>query len=188
MVAASALAVMMMVMLMLIIVLIIVVVMMVMAAAAFFFIVMVVMVFMLIFVVIVVIVVMVMMVVLMLVIVVIIVMMVVTAAALLIVIMMVMMTLFYLLKELFSHIIRRFLDDLEKLLTCEFVDRSCDDGCLRVFLADHLYALGNLIRISDIGTAQYDRSSTLDLIIEELTKVLHVHLALLSVNDCHGTV
>ena len=129
-----------------------------------------------------------MMVMLMLVIVVIIVMMVVTAAALLIVIMMVMMTLFYLLEELFSHIIRRFFDDLEKLLTCEFVDRSCDDGCLRVFLADHLYALSNLIRISDIGTAQYDRSSTLDLIIEELTKVLHVHLALLSVNDCHGTV
>ena len=81
--------------------------------------------------------------------------MVVATAALLVVIivMMMVMALFYLLKELLSHIVRRLLNDLKKLLACELVDRSCNDSCLRVLLADHLYTLSDLVCVSDIGTA-----------------------------------
>ena len=81
--------------------------------------------------------------------------MVATAALLVVIIMMMVMVmaLFYLLKELLSHIIRRLLNDLKKLLACELVDRSCNDGCLRVLLADHLYTLSDLVCVSDIGTA-----------------------------------
>ena len=97
---------------------------------------------------------MVLMLVFVVIIVVVVVMMVVTAAALIVIIVMMMvMTFLYLLKELLSHIVCRLLDDLKELLACELVDRSCNDGCLRVLLADHLYALSDLVRVSNIGTA-----------------------------------
>ena len=96
---------------------------------------------------------MVLMLIFVVIIVIVVVMVVATAALLVVIVMMMVMALFYLLKELLSHIVRRLLNDLKKLLACELVDRSCNDSCLRVLLADHLYTLSDLVCVSDIGTA-----------------------------------
>ena len=165
----------MMVLMLIFVVITVIIVVMVVAALTLFVIVMVVMmVLMLIFVVIIVIVV---------------VMVVATAALLVVIVAMMVMAPLYLLKELLSHIICRLLNDLKKLLARELVDRSCNDSCLRVLLADHLHTL------SDLCLRQRHRYGFNTMVpalsiwlLKNSPKFFIYILHFLSINDCHGTI
>ena len=113
-----------------------------------------------------------------------------TSALVVIIVMMVMMLLklsLCLCHQLFHHRIR-LLDQFQKLCTAELFYRGCHDRRVRVLLTKHLYICLYLLCICNIGTAQNDRSGILNLVVEELTEVLHVHLALASIYNRNGAV
>ncbi len=81
------------------------------------------------------------------------------------------------LHQVFCHGIR-LLDDLKKLFSCQLTAGRRHDGGGLIMLPEHLHCLLNLPRIYHIGPAEDDGTCVLDLIVEELTEILHVHLAL----------
>ena len=60
----------------------------------------------------------------------------------------------------------------------DLIPWSCNDGCMIVLLSDHGYSLLYLVLCSSLCSAQDDSVSTLDLVVEELAKVLHINLNL----------
>lgn len=58
----------------------------------------------------------------------------------------------------------------------DLIPWSCNDGCMIVLLSDHGYSLLYLVLCSSLCSAQDDSVSTLDLVVEELAKVLHIIL------------
>ena len=55
-------------------------------------------------------------------------------------------------------------------------------------LTQHLYRLCKLLLGHALGTAQYDGTRMLYLVVEKLAEVLHVHLTLLAVYNNDRTV
>ena len=103
------------------------------------------------------------------------------AAATLVIMMMVMMLMLFLKHFLLQRY--RMLHNLYQFLSVKILDRSCDDGCIFIQAAKKLQGLLNFLLSCDICTAHDDGACILDLIVKELTEVLHVHLAFLGINN-----
>ena len=100
---------------------------------------------------------------------------------------MVMMVLVLFLKHLLLQGYR-MLHNLYQLLTVKILDRSCDDSSILIQAAEKLQGLLNLFLTCNIGTAHDDGACILDLVIKELTEVLHVHFAFFCINNSCITV
>ena len=71
----------------------------------------------------------------------------------------------------------------KKLLAVELRPRRCNDGRGRVVRAQKRDRLIKLCLRNTVGVRKHDTARVLDLIVEKFTEILHVHLALLYVND-----
>ena len=78
----------------------------------------------------------------------------------------------------------RFLHHFKDLLTVKLRDRGRNDSRIFIDLTQHVHDLGCLFLIHNIGTAENNSACILHLVVKELTKVAHIHLALLRINDC----
>ena len=103
------------------------------------------------------------------------------AAATLVIMMMVMMLMLFLKHFLLQRY--RMLHNLYQFLSVKVLNRSCDDGCIFIQAAKKLQGLLNFLLSCDICTAHDDGTCILDLVIKELTKVLHIHFAFLGINN-----
>ena len=108
-------------------------------------------------------------------------MIVIMSTATLVVMMMVMMLMLFLKHLLLQRY--RMLHNLYQFLSVKILNRSCDDGCIFIQAAKKLQGLLNFLLRCDICTAHDDGACILDLIVKELTEVLHVHLAFLGINN-----
>ena len=77
----------------------------------------------------------------------------------------------------------RMLHNLYQLLTVKILDRSCNDSSILIQAAEKLQGLLNLFLTCNIGTAHDDSTCILDLVIKELTEVLHIHFAFFCINN-----
>ena len=71
----------------------------------------------------------------------------------------------------------------ENVLTVKEIPGSCHDNSLSVMLTKETNALGNLLILCGLGMGEDDGGSMLDLVVIELAKVLHIHLALINVGN-----
>ena len=76
----------------------------------------------------------------------------------------------------------RFLHNLKDFLSVQFLNRSGDDSSFRINSTKKFHCLLRFLLINDICTAHNDRTCIFNLIIKELTKVSHIHFALLCIN------
>ena len=76
-------------------------------------------------------------------------------------------------------LVHRFKD----LLAADLVERGGDETRVMVQGAEHVRRGLHLGFGGDIGTAHDDEIGVLDLIVEELTEVAHIHAALAGVNN-----
>ena len=102
-------------------------------------------------------------------------------AATFVIMMMVMMLMLFLKHFLLQRY--RMLHNLYQFLSVKVLNRSCDDGCIFIQAAKKLQGLLNFLLSCDICPAHDDGACILDLIVKELTEVLHVHLAFLGINN-----
>ena len=84
--------------------------------------------------------------------------------------------------------IRWMLDCIQDNCSWDIIPWSCYDTCLSIMLLDHINSCNKLILCSWLSTAKNYSSTSLDLIQEELTKVLYVHLSFSNINNCCCTV
>ena len=80
------------------------------------------------------------------------------------------------------------LNNFQKLASVKLVQRSGDDDSIGVLLPNHFHILLYLRSIGNVRTAQYDGSRILYLVIEELSEILHVHLAFCRIHNGHSAV
>ena len=136
--------------------------------------------------------VMMVMMVVMVVIVVVVVMVVVTAMLMIVivmvVIMMVMVMLFHQMLHLLFHDQILMFHSCQDLLAFQLIPRSRDDRSLRILLTQHSHTCIQLVLRHFLGTTDHDRSCVLYLVVKELAKVLHIHLAFLTVYNSHRAV
>ena len=76
----------------------------------------------------------------------------------------------------------RFLHNLKDFLSVQFLNRSGDDSSFRINSTKKFHCLLCFLLINDICTAHDDRTCIFNLIVKELTKVSHIHFALLCIN------
>ena len=76
----------------------------------------------------------------------------------------------------------RFLHNLKDFLSVQFLNRSGDNSSFRINSTKKFHCLLCFLLINDICTAHDDRTCIFNLIIKELTKVSHIHFALLCIN------
>ena len=124
---------------------------------------------------------------------VIVVMVVAAAGAVLIVLMVIMVVMMVLMVMLvvvlMLHVLQLFvqrvvLHRLDYLIAAELVPRGADKSGLGVELLEKLGRSEDLFRARGVGTAHDDEVGVLDLIIEKLAEVAHVHAALARIDDC----
>ena len=87
-----------------------------------------------------------------------------------------------------AHIQLRMLHGVQNLLAVQLLPGSGDHSSLVIMLTQHLYRLCKLLLGHALGTAQYDGTRMLYLVVEKLAEVLHVHLTLLAVYNNDRTV
>ena len=144
----------------------------------------VVMIMMVMMVVIVVVMVVVMMIVVVVMIVVVMIMVVVTAVVMIVVVIMLLHQMLHLL----FHDQILMLHSCQDLIAFQLIPRSGDNGSLRILLTQHSHACIQLVLRHFLSTADHDGSCVLHLIVKELTEVLHIHLAFLSVYNGNRAV
>ena len=110
--------------------------------------------------------------------------MVMTAAAMAVLVMVVMMRVSQFL-QLLGHS-GLALHSRNKLFTAQFVPRRSDEGCLAVMLPKQGHSGIQLSLRNGIGTGENDGGSCFDLVIIELTKILHIHLDLACIGHSYG--
>ena len=115
-------------------------------------------------------------------------MLVIVTAALFVVIVVVMMVVLMLVSLFFklAHFIlkcRSSFHSLEKLSACKLLPRSSNDNCICIVLLDQRNTLCDLLIRDLSGVAKHDTACIFDLVIEKLAEILHVHLALVSINN-----
>ena len=114
----------------------------------------------------------------------IVVVMLVTMALLVVIVMMMVMMSMLFLKLLDSGVEGiLLLHSGEDILSVELVPRSSDDNCVGIVLSDKLYRALYLLALSNVGMREDDAGCVGDLVVIELTKVLHIHLALIYVGN-----
>ena len=69
-------------------------------------------------------------------------------------------------------------------LTAQFVPGSRDDRCFRILLPDHGDRFIDLLLGCILCPGENDRSCAFDLVVVELSEVLHIHLDLLDISYC----
>ena len=67
--------------------------------------------------------------------------------------------------------------------TIQLVPRSCNDGCLRIFLPNQMESKLQFFGRNTIGTTKHDATRMSDLIIVKLAEIFGVNFALGSVNN-----
>ena len=77
---------------------------------------------------------------------------------------------------------------LKNVLSIDIIPRCCNDGSLIILFTDHLYTGVQLIIRHLLGTAENYCSCIFDLVIVELSVVLHIHFAFLGIYNNSGTV
>ena len=80
------------------------------------------------------------------------------------------------------------LHGIHNLLALQLVPVGGDDGGFRVLLPDHGHGAGDLVLTGSAGTAQNDGIGMADLVVVELTEVLHVQPHLVHVRHGHKAV
>ena len=71
----------------------------------------------------------------------------------------------------------------ENILAVKLVPRSSNDSCRGIMLSDKLNRAFNLLALSNVGMRKNYRGCVCNLIVIELAKVLHIHLALVNVGN-----
>ena len=114
-----------------------------------------------------------------------------STATFMIVIVMMMLSMFMYMSALRAYLFLRhqfflkryrFLHNLKDFLSVQFLNRSGDDSSFRINSTKKFHCLLCFLFINDICTAHDDRTCIFNLIIKELTKVSHIHFALLCIN------
>ena len=93
----------------------------------------------------------------------------------------------HLCQQIIQHSIL-LLNNLQKLASSKLVQRSGDNDSICILLANHVHILLYFRGIRNVCTAQYDGSCILYLIIEELSKILHVHFAFCRIHNGYSAV
>ena len=75
---------------------------------------------------------------------------------------------------------------LQQLLTGQFAPGSSDQRGLAVMFTQQCHSSIQLGLRNGIGTGEDDSRSSLDLIIIEFSKILHIHLDLTCIRNCHS--
>ena len=98
---------------------------------------------------------------------------------------MVMVMMLVLLLELCNGSVKSILalHSLENILTVKLIPRCGYYNSLGVMLSDKLHCGINLLVLCVIGVRKNDAGCISDLIVVELTEVLHIHLALVSIGN-----
>ena len=69
------------------------------------------------------------------------------------------------------------------VLTVKIVPRGCHDSGIGIVLTEKLNALGDLVILGSLGMRKNDCRGVSDLVVIELAKVLHIHLALVDIGN-----
>ena len=69
----------------------------------------------------------------------------------------------------------------KELCTVENFPRGGYNGCGGILLAQKRYGFGNLFFICALRMRKNDATCVFDLVVEELTEILHIHLAFFNV-------
>ena len=120
-----------------------------------------------------------------------IVMMLVIMTAATFVIMMIMMFVVVMLVCMFfqdTFDLSAMLQGMQNGIFSKFFPRCGNNGCLCIFLTQHMHALFYLFICHHLGTADNDRRCMLYLVIEEFSEVLEIDLCFLTVNNCDSSV
>jgi hypothetical protein len=80
------------------------------------------------------------------------------------------------------------LKGIKDLFSSDLVKRCCYDSCLLVVLSDELNCCLDLLLVSLVASCKDNCSSVLDLVDEELTKVLDINLGLSCINNSNSAV
>ena len=80
------------------------------------------------------------------------------------------------------------LQGMQNGIFSKFFPRCGNNGCLCIFLTQHMHALFYLFICHHLGTADNDRRCMLYLVIEEFSEVLEIDLCFLTVNNCDSSV
>ena len=105
-----------------------------------------------------------------------------SAAALLIMIVMVMM-----LMLLFQQLIcqrYRMLHNFQDLLSIQLLNRSGNNSSLLINRTKQLHRLHCFLLIYNVSTAHDNSTCILNLVVEKLTEVSHIHFAFLGIDNC----
>ena len=76
----------------------------------------------------------------------------------------------------------------QELLAVQLIPRGGNDGGGSVVLAQKGNRLGDLFIACALGVGKHNTTCVFDLIVEELAKVLHIHLAFFNVGNCGKAV
>ena len=71
----------------------------------------------------------------------------------------------------------------ENILAVKVIPRGSNDSGVGIVLAKKLNALGNLMILGSLGMRENDCRGVSDLVVIELAKVLHIHLALVDIGN-----
>ena len=107
------------------------------------------------------------------------------------VIMMIMMFVVVMLMCMFfqdTFDLSAMLQGMQNGIFSKFFPRCGNNGCLCIFLTQHMHALFYLFICHHLGTADNDRRCMLYLVIEEFSEVLEIDLCFLTVNNCDSSV
>ena len=99
-----------------------------------------------------------------------------------------MIMLFHQMLHLLFHDQILMFHSCQDLLAFQLIPRSRDDRSLRILLTQHSHACIQLVLRHLLGTTDHDGSCVLYLVVKELTKVLHIHLAFLTIYNSHRAV
>ena len=78
------------------------------------------------------------------------------------------------------------LHSLYKLTACQLRPGSCNNSCMVIQLPEHRQSLVQLLLGNICGSGQNDSISSLNLIIVELAKVLHIHFHLTGIHHSNS--
>ena len=97
---------------------------------------------------------------------------------------------FLFLHKLVEQIVKRFslFKSGDYSIYIEIGDRRCNYLRCCVMRSYKRYRLGNLCVTCFIGVTEIDTARMLNLIVKELTEILHIHLTFINVNDNDRTV
>ena len=112
------------------------------------------------------------------------------SAATFVIMMMVMLVVVMLMCMFFQDTfdLSAMLQGMQNGIFSKFFPRCGNNGCLCIFLTQHMHALFYLFICHHLGTADNDRRCMLYLVIEEFSEVLEIDLCFLTVNNCNSSV